>query len=399
MKVVIVSEPGVDGVFRCVEALVHFLLGQGMEVHLAYSDRRGSPQLLELVATVERAGGRTVNLRTGNRPALSDFRAFWALARLVRQVKPDIIHSHSSKAGALARVLPLAGAGWGAWQVYQPHAYAGMRPQRGRIDFVYDLIERILGHFSVTVSVSIDENNYALQQLRLPARRMLYVPNGISTAEFSPVSREAKQSLRDKLGLPRDGIILGSLGRAAAQKDPITLYRAFAKACQRRPNLYLFHVGRGELDLELDRLITVFGLEGRVIRYPSMATPVHFYRAVDGFILTSLYEGMSLAVLEALSCDLPLILSEAPGNLNVLELPLSHAWKAPIGDVSAFARMIEQWVVSCERPGKLHCNHREIAALNFERQGSLARVQQLYRDLKASRRSLPKLERLPASAH
>ena len=45
MKVLIVSEPGVDGVFRYVEALCHFLVGEGVEVHLAYSDRRGSDRL------------------------------------------------------------------------------------------------------------------------------------------------------------------------------------------------------------------------------------------------------------------------------------------------------------------------------------------------------------------
>src|SRR3954471_18936880 len=109
MNVLVVSEPGIDGVFRYVEGLCHYLDAQGIGVHLAYSDRRGSERLHELVAWVEARGGRTVNLRTSNRPALSDLRAFTVLLRLAWAVKPDVIHSHSSKAGFLARALALLG--------------------------------------------------------------------------------------------------------------------------------------------------------------------------------------------------------------------------------------------------------------------------------------------------
>src|SRR5580704_18502408 len=105
MKVLEVTEPGVDGVFRYVETLCHFLIERGVEVHLAYSDRRGSDRLPRLVAWVEQHGGRTVNLRTANRPAFSDWGALCSLLKLTRKVRPDVIHSHSSKAGFLGRIL------------------------------------------------------------------------------------------------------------------------------------------------------------------------------------------------------------------------------------------------------------------------------------------------------
>ncbi len=62
-----------------------------------------------------------------------------------------------------------------------------------------------------------------------------------------------------------------------------------------------------------------------------MSAPLDFYRAVDGFILTSRYEGFSLAVLEAVSANLPMILSEAPGNIDLLSQPLSHFVEGPAG--------------------------------------------------------------------
>ena len=102
-RILLVVEPGVDGVFRHVEALVHFLLPQGFEVDLAYSDVRKSDRLAVLVEHVLAKGGRVLNLRVGNSPGPGDLRAFLSLRRFVRERKPAVIHAHSSKAGGLAR--------------------------------------------------------------------------------------------------------------------------------------------------------------------------------------------------------------------------------------------------------------------------------------------------------
>ncbi|HTQ32093.1 MAG TPA: glycosyltransferase, partial [Opitutaceae bacterium] len=335
-----VSEPGVDGVFRYVEGLCHFLAGQQVGVHLAYSDRRGSDRLFELVAWIEAQGGQTVNLRTSNRPALSDGAAFRSLLRLARAVQPDVVHSHSSKAGFLSRLLPLFGIR--AVQIYNPHAYVGMRPKAGRLDWLYNTIERRLGRTAYTIVTSSGEKAFALERLKLPPARLRLRSNGVDTDLFAPVSPEEKRRLRRRLGLPVQRSILGFLGRSSAQKDPVTLYRAFANVAARKP-IALFHVGKGELDGELDRLVEQSGLSSRVYRCPYMSTPADFFRAVDGFILTSRYEGLSLAALEALSCNLPMILSEAPGNFDLLKQPLSHVWSAQAGDVEGFARGITGW--------------------------------------------------------
>ncbi|HVU23475.1 MAG TPA: glycosyltransferase family 4 protein [Opitutus sp.] len=375
MKALLVTEPGVDGVFRYVETLCHFLDSQGVNVNLAYSDRRGSDRLPKLVEWVEERGGKTVNLRTANRPAPSDLRAFRGLLRLVRAVRPDVIHSHSSKAGFLARLLPFCGVR--AAQFYHPHAYVGMRPRPGRIDPLYNFIEGVLGRVSCTIAVSSDERNFACQRLRIPPHRVHLLHNGVDTEVFAPVSLEKKRQLRAELGLPPDRPVLGFIGRASEQKDPRTLYRAFARAAAERPDIVLFHVGAGELAGELERLTAELGIRDRVLRRSYMATPAIFYRVVDGFILTSRYEGFSLAALEALAADLPMILSEAPGTTDLLARSLSHAWKAAPGDVDGFARGIVAWH---DRLGDGSLpNHRVIAETQFDIVEKNAAVLELYR--------------------
>jgi glycosyltransferase involved in cell wall biosynthesis len=376
MRVLMVSEPGMDGVFRYVEALCHFLVGEEVEVHLAYSDRRGSDRLADLVAFIAAHGGATLNLRTSNVPAPRDLPAFLALARLARAIRPDVIHSHSSKAGALARLLPLLGIG--AVQVYSPHAYVGMRPEPGRFDFAYDLIEAALGRTGRTLICSGGEHAFARSRLGIPAARLQQVRHGVDLALFRPADAGEKRRLRAGFGLPETGLVLGFMGRSSAQKDPLTLYRAFARLAAAEPDVSLLHVGRGELDPELERMAAEPGLRGRVFRIPYLSTPADFYRAVDGFVLTSHYEGFSLAALEALAADLPMILSEAPGNSDLLAEPLSHAWRAAPGDVEGFARALAAWAAS-RREGQPP-NHRELARSRFESVKQHQAILQLYRD-------------------
>lgn len=395
MNVLIVSEPGIDGVFRYVENLVNYLLRQNIGVHLAYSDVRAGSGLRHLVERVESEGGRTLNLRTGNRPCFRDARALLALAGLVREIRPDLIHCHSAKAGALARALPLLGV-LGVPLLYQPHAYIGMRPSRGRFDFVYDAIERVLGRWSTTVTCSYDEQRYALHHLRIPPPRARIVANGVDTARFHPATAARRRELRASFGLPEDALVLGSVCRSSSQKDPITLYRAFIEAAARDPRLVLFHVGQGELDPELDRLVLGSGVADRIIRRPMVPVPSEFYQAIDGFALSSRYEGFSLALLEALATDLPLVITEAPGNGDLLSRPLSHLWHAPVGDVAAFAAAVTGWAGELASPHQAPRNHREMVRSCYDLDRAFARILGIYGRLLPA--ASPRPEPAPAYA-
>lgn len=379
MKVLVVSEPGVDGVFRYVESLCHFMIEHGVEVHFAYSDRRACDRLYMLIRSIEEHGGETINLRTINRPSLTDLSALLSLIKLARKLKPDVIHSHSSKAGVLARILPYFGIK--GVQIYNPHAYVGLRPKAGKLDWFYNFIESRLGRNAWTIVASTDETKFAQRRLKIPPIRVDHLPNGVDTEVFTPVSHEDKRQLREKLGLPTNRPILGFMGRSSAQKDPLTLYRAFIKAAGKSP-VALFHAGRGELDEELDSLVKRSGMSDRVYRVPYMSNPVDFYRAVDGFILTSRYEGFSIAALEALSTDLPLILSQSPGNMDLLAQPLSHAWSAPIGDVDGFVSGINEWLAELQAAKPI--NHRQIACSQYDQRDKFRTVLELYHNLVGS---------------
>jgi len=361
MRILLVSEPGVDGVFRHVEALAHFLLARHHEVHLAYSDVRGSDRLRKLVADVAASGGRTLNLHVANAPGPRDLPALVELSKMVRAVKPDVIHGHSSKAGGLVRGLAFLGERRPLF--YTPHAYYGMSGGQGLKTMAFNSIERLLGRIGISINLSEGEFAFAQRTLRIPKSRLRLIPNPVDTRTFAPAAPEVKRRLRKEIGVPDGAVLLGSVGRLAFQKDPITLYRSLAIAMKEMPNLWLYHLGEGELSGKCDSLASELGIKGRIIRQTYLSEPLSFYRAIDGMILTSRYEGLSFAVLEALACDLPVMLTEVPGNLDFIHLGLSHCWSAPKESPEQVARAIEKWsgdLVS-HRPS----NHRQTAESRF----------------------------------
>ncbi len=364
MQILLVTEPGVDGVFRHVEALASYLLERGHQVHLAYSDVRGSDRLTQLVAKVTAAGGKTANLAVSNAPGPGDLAALLKLRRLVQEARPDVIHAHSSKAGALARALVCLGVRQPVF--YTPHAYYGLSGKGGMKSHVFNAVETVLGRIGTTINLSEGERAFAVKTLKIPQARLRLIANPVDCERFRPADAKKRQEIRAALGVPADAILLGSVGRLAFQKDPLTLYRAFAKACECRPDLWLFHLGDGELSTECAALAEHLGIASRIVRQTYLSEPLSFYQALDGMILTSRYEGLSFAVLEALACDLPVILSRVPGNNDFVEMEVSHCWSAAKEDVDGFADAIGKWAEDCgnARPS----NHRQVAEEKFSQE-------------------------------
>lgn len=377
LRLLLVSEPGIDGVFRHVEGLTHYCLRQGIETHLAYSDERGSAGLQKLLAAVRAAGGETLNLRVGNAPAPRDLPAFLRLRAFANRLRPDVIHGHSSKAGALVRML--RGAGWRGPLFYSPHAYYGLARRGSRLkSALYNGIERLFAGIGTTINISRDEAAFARATLGLDPARARTIHNPVDTAIFAPARAEQRRKRRAELGLPATGVVLGFIGRSSFQKDPQTLYRALAPVLAAHPEAVLFHVGQGELDAELAALAGELGIASRIIRKPYLEEPAGFYEAVDALVFTSRYEaGWPLVVLEALACDLPLVASIAPGTSDIADGGLSHCWTAPAEDAAGFTRGVEAWLA--DRAADRVCNHRAIAIARFGTEKCLGAVVAEYR--------------------
>jgi glycosyltransferase involved in cell wall biosynthesis len=374
MRILLVSEPGENGVFRHVEDLTEYLISAGHAVSLAYSDVRSSDRLFCLIDKVQQAGGLTVNLAIANQPQLGDMRALVRLLGLYRKFKPDVVHAHSAKAGGLVRLLRRFGAHPQVF--YTPHAYYGLgRKQSPSVRF-FTFVERYLAPKTVTINLSPDEAEYGKKVLRLPSSFQKLIPNGVNTRHFAPGTIAERLALRAEMGIPPNAVVAGSLGRFSFQKDPMTLHRAFRACVDLMPDLYLVHVGSGDLRADAQKYARMHGYEHRVIWIDYLRDPAPFYRMLDCFMLTSRYEGLSFAVLEAMASNVPLVLSDAPGNRGFTVLGLSHLWTARVEYPASFASAITSWYDDRAHPRP--CNHQEIAAAGFSRKAQFENIEAAY---------------------
>jgi glycosyltransferase involved in cell wall biosynthesis len=378
VKVLLVSQPASDGVFRHVEGLGDYLMAQGATVHLVYSDLAACDALPKFVERVKAAGGQTLNLRVGNRPEPADLPASLKLRALIRATQPDIIHAHSSKAGGLVRGLALCGLK--ARILYTAHAYYGMHQPAGLKARFFHGIERLLGRRGTTISVSKDEAAFARDHLRIPESKQRIVLNGVDCARFRPAPPEEKQALRAQFGLPPEALLLGTLGRFSNQKDPLTMYTAITSVMKDTPELCFAHLGKGELEPKVDALLAQRELSGRCFRIRYLADTAPYYRMLDGFVLSSLYEGMSYAAIEAIASGLPMILTDAPGNRDFAGMGLDRVYWCPPKDPAALAGAIRRWREESIQTGPTGV-HRAVALERFSLGAAFGNLIAFYREL------------------
>ncbi len=377
LRVLLVVEPGLDGVFRHVEQLSHFLLAQpDVETHLAYSSMRGSPELHELVRLFERHGARTLDLRTSNAPRAGDLRAFVQLRRLVAAVQPDVIHAHSSKAGVLARAL--AWTGIRARYFYTPHAYYQMHGPLDLKKRFFMAIERWFTRTGTTLHVSGSEADYGRRMLGLLPEKQRNIPSGVDCERFRPTNDPAeKAALRCHFGLPSEAWVFGTVARYSDQKDPLTLYRAVLEVLPDAPGVYFAHAGKGELVPAVAELLRAApsAVRARILQLKSCDDLPGFYRMLDVFVLPSRYEGFALALLEAVASGSALILSDCPGNTDLKGFGLDDLlWTAP-GDVAGLAAQMQARVLR----GPYANNHRQTALEHFQRDVGCREILRIYR--------------------
>lgn len=145
------------------------------------------------------------------------------------------------------------------------------------------------------------------------------VHNGVDVDVFRPLARR-EGDLRERLGLPRDAIVVGQVGALVPHKRPRLLLEAFANAAVRLPSLHLCLVGKGPEEEALRDRVAALGLEGRVVMTGFVESVVPYYQQViDINVLASVEEGLGISVIEGSACGLPAIVVDSTGLRETVE--------------------------------------------------------------------------------
>lgn len=285
------------GVAKHVADLTRIQSERGHEVFVYYSSLRADKKFLEYVDGNNKLSAIEIPMRRAVGP--QDFVSYTRLLfSLAREAPFDIIHCHSSKAGALARLLPRS---LSRTCIYTPHALRTMDPSCSGLPWlVFGAIERFLANYrtAAILAGSRQEADAALE-IGIRANKVEIIPFGVTAA-----SGYNRISARRKLGVPDGGHIIGFVGRLVAQKNPAEALYIMANISAR--NTYLVVMGEGPLRNELFRLVDQLGLQERVRIVPNLVA-ADYMQAFDVLLVTSRYESLGYVLLEALASGVPFV--------------------------------------------------------------------------------------------
>jgi glycosyltransferase involved in cell wall biosynthesis len=254
----------------------------------------------------------TIALRAGR--GWGFLRAARGLARHVRRIRPDVVSAKLIRAQLAARfAVMLAGKTpiVSTWECvsYTPDMYdLGWRsPWLRRLTWVLDAGTGWRDAKIVAVSKEVAERNGRV--LRVDPRRVTVVYNGVDFGRIVDLDDGARSSLRRELGVESDAPLLLSVGRLVSHKDHATSIRGMPQVLAAYPRAVLAIAGAGPLRAELEALIASLRLERHVRLLGARADVPALLRAADLFLFPSTYEGLGIALMEALATGLPAIAS------------------------------------------------------------------------------------------
>lgn len=185
------------------------------------------------------------------------------------------------------------------------------------------------------IAVSEEVRAALLRELgAIPAQKLSVICNSVDVRRYGvSVDRAA---VRHALGLPEGARVLAAVATLKRQKGHRYLIEAAALAVARTPALHLLLIGDGELRDELVAQTRAAGLEGHIHFLGSRQDVPELLAASDGFVLPSLWEGLSMALVEAMAAGLPAVATEVSGTSQVL-VPGETGWLVPPGDAPRLA--------------------------------------------------------------
>jgi glycosyltransferase involved in cell wall biosynthesis len=256
-------------------------------------------------------------------PGPRDLPAIWAVIKIIRRLRPLVLHTHTAKAGTVGRIAAvLAG---GARPPVIVHTFHGhvlegyFSPLRSRL---FQLVERFLARFSTRLIAVSEEVKSDLVRLRVAApERIEVVPLGL---DLEPLAQAAERDrdrlraeLRSELGIPPHRRLLTFAGRLVPIKRVDRLLAVFDRLGD-RDDVHLLIVGDGELRAELESCATARALADRITWAGYRRDLEAVYAASDVVVLTSDNEGTPVSLIEAQASGLPVVTTDVGGARAVV---------------------------------------------------------------------------------
>jgi Glycosyltransferase len=315
IKVLIVAETVMDGVGKHVDDIIEYLDKDKFELTIVHGTQRIDhrfkaiqlkwAQSIEFIEVPNLV--REINLK-------NDLKAYLMISKVIKRIKPDIVHCHSSKAGVVGR---LAAKHRKVKQIYYtPHAYAVQNPDSQTTKYLMYLnIERFLARVATThtINVSRGEKQFALLHKIQRPDHFKVIYNALGPLKNNhPVKVSFDY-------IPEDAFVVGCIARLFEQKNPIEFLKIAKLICSQRHDVYFVWVGTGKMMDEAVKWCEDNSLINRVFFVGHQVNILAYLERFDVFLSTALYEGLPYTLIESMQAKCPVLASNVIGNNEVVK--------------------------------------------------------------------------------
>jgi len=354
---ILLTLPRMDsgGVETHIDYLARGFLKEGLQVVLVCKEGRK-------VKDLKKAGVIFRALDVASQSILTLPHRIKKMEKIIEEEKVDLVHAHSR--------VP-------AWIGY----YAARRKGVPFIttahgQYSLHLGSKVMALGTRVIAVSDTVAGYLQKGWNIPGEKFQIIPEGIDPAQFILPSAEGEK-VRQELGIGKDDMVIGTVGRMTSVKGHRYLIEAFSLL---EEDCKLLLVGDGRKRAELGKLAIKLDIRDRVIFAGDREDVPRFLGAMDIYVQSSLAEGLGLAALEAMAAGLPVILTRCGGLADQVRAE-QEALLVPPGESCAMAKAIKNLIMNEELRRKLSSGGRELVRARFSPEVMINETIKVYREV------------------
>lgn len=310
MKILYVTT--ISGTMDFFPAHVKMLLQNGHSVEIATSCA-----LKPVDPIYDELGCRVHDIPFSRSPfSKNNIKAYKMFKRLVESEHFDIVHTHTPNASLIVRLACRKVRKYGTKVIYTAHGFHFFKGAPLKNWLMYYPVEKICAKYT-DVLITINQEDYAFAQKVMRAKQICYVPGvGIDLEKISGIQCN-RDDVRDMIGVPKECVLLLSIGELNRNKNHQIVLRALANI--KNDNVHYAIAGVGNQQDMLLELSKTLGVENRFHLLGYRTDALKLYRGADIFVFPSFREGLSVSLMEAMACGLPVVCSEIRGNVDLIK--------------------------------------------------------------------------------
>ena len=291
------------------------------------------------------------------------------IIKLIKEEGIQIIHAHGSRAASnilcTARLLHLP-------FIYTVHGWSFHDDQPFLVKKLRGWSEKLICHYAHQV-ICVSQSNKDTGKEVFGLNEAVVIENGVNLDRFNPDS--SFMDLRQIFGFSESDCIVGFIARCTKQKNPLVFLESLVEAHKANPSVKGLVIGEGDMDAEVDAYIQKYQMSDYLYRSSFRTDVPDLLYCIDVYCLPSLWEGLSIALLEAMAMRKAIIATPTDGTKEVIK-HRENGLIVPFDDVSAIALSMEtfyrdkQLMENCSRHARMYVasrfNAKRVADVVYE---------------------------------